>query len=192
MMVKICGITNSDDAQAAAEAGADALGFNFFPGSPRFIPPEAAAAIQAAPMRVGVFVDESPEMVAEIARQARLDVVQLHGSEDPGHYLPLRVWKAYRVTSAWPGLPDSARGAEAVLLDGPAPGTGESFDWSTVGELPLPVILAGGLGPDNIAEAIRQVRPWGVDACSRLEIRPGIKDHERMRRFISAARMVSI
>jgi phosphoribosylanthranilate isomerase len=79
-----------------------------------------------------------------------------------------------------------------VLLDGPAPGTGQGFDWSVVRDLPHPFILAGGLSPDNVAEAIRQLRPWGVDACSALERSPGVKDHEKVRRFVSAARMVSL
>lgn len=190
MMVKICGITNRDDAQAAADAGADALGFNFFSGSPRYITPEHAAAIPSTVLRVGVFVDESPQTVARVADQARLDIVQLHGSENPLDFRPLRVWKAYRVAAGWAYA--GGAGAEALLLDGPAPGTGQSFDWASVGELPVRFILAGGLGPDNVAGAILQLKPWGVDACSRLEKAPGLKDHEKMRQFVAAARMVSL
>jgi phosphoribosylanthranilate isomerase len=188
MMVKICGITNGEDAQAAADAGADALGFNFFPGSPRYITPDCAAAIDAAGLRVGVFVDEPPEIVEAISREARLDIVQLHGSEKACCYGSLRVWKAYRITNGWPEVDTS--GVEALLLDGPAPGTGQGFAWSSIPPLPVPFILAGGLGADNVGEAIRQVRPWGVDACSRLERAPGLKDHDKVRRFVSAARMV--
>lgn len=184
MMVKVCGITNQEDADAAA--GADAIGFNFYPKSPRYVRPDVAAGIHTTALRVGVFVDLPAAEVASIAAEARLDVVQLHGSEQVGDYLPLRVWKAFRVTLG------DAEGAEAVLLDGPAPGSGEAFDWSRVGATEVRLILAGGLGPDNVAEAIRQVRPWGVDACSRIESAPGKKDHDKMRRFIEAAHMVSL
>ena len=186
MMVKVCGITNQDDADAAEQAGADALGFNFYPKSPRYITPATAAQIRTNALRVGVFVDEPPATVAAIAHEAALDVVQLHGTESVADYLPLRVWKAFRVTVG------DADGAEAVLLDGPAPGTGESFDWSKISGTTSRLILAGGLGPDNVADAIRQVRPWGVDACSRIESAPGRKDHDKMRQFIEAAHMVSL
>jgi phosphoribosylanthranilate isomerase len=183
-MVKVCGITNQEDATAAEAAGADALGFNFYPRSPRYVTPEAAGAIRTTGLRVGVFVDESPEAVAAAARLARLDVVQLHGSERVGDYLPMRVWKAFRVTLG------EADGAEAVLLDGPVPGTGQTFDWDSIAATQQRLILAGGLGPDNVGEAIRRVRPWGVDACSRIESTPGRKDHNKMRQFIEAAHRV--
>src|SRR5687767_11006099 len=126
MMVKVCGITNQDDANAAEKAGADALGFNFYPKSPRYIKPADAARIRTNVVRVGVFVDEPPASVAAIAHEAGLDIVQLHGAECAADYVPLRVWKAFRVTLG------EAEGVEAVLLDGPAPGTGESFDWSKI------------------------------------------------------------
>ena len=186
MMVKVCGITTQEDAAAAEQAGADALGFNFYPKSPRYLSPAAAARISSTSLRVGVFVDAPPSAVQAIAEEAGLDVVQLHGSERASDYPGLRVWKAFRVT-----LGDAA-GAEAVLLDGPAPGSGEPFDWGRVPSTSLRLILAGGLGPDNVAEAIRQVRPWGVDACSRIESAPGRKDHDKMRRFIETAHMVSL
>lgn len=186
MMVKVCGITNAEDAAAAEQAGADALGFNFYPRSPRYITPSDAARIRTSALRVGVFVDESPAVVRAIAEEAALDVVQLHGSERAADYLPLRIWKAFRVTLG------DAEGAEAVLLDGPAPGTGEAFDWSGIPSTAPRLILAGGLGPDNVAEAIREVRPWGVDACSRIEREPGRKDHDKMRRFVQTAHMVSL
>ena len=186
MMVKVCGITTQEDATAAEQAGADALGFNFYPRSPRYIAPAAAAQIRTTALRVGVFVDEPPLVVRAIAEEAGLDVVQLHGSERPADYPGLRVWKAFRVTLG------DATGAEAVLLDGPAPGSGESFDWARIPSTTHPLILAGGLGPDNVADAIRQVRPWGVDACSRIESAPGSKDHNKMRRFIETAHMVSL
>jgi phosphoribosylanthranilate isomerase len=189
MMVKICGITTREDAVASTEAGASALGFNFCRQSPRFIQPDKALEIGRglSVLKVGIFVDESPARVAEIAKIAEIDIVQLHGSVDPAHFVPLRIWKAYRVTNGWSAETLIAATAEAFLLDGPAPGTGASFDWSVARSLNQRIILAGGLGPENVAEAIRQVRPWGVDACSRLESAPGIKDHERVRRFIRAA-----
>jgi phosphoribosylanthranilate isomerase len=187
MMVKICGITTREDAVAAADAGASALGLNFYRKSPRFITPEEARAVAAGlpVLKVGVFVDEPPEAVAAIAEQAELDIVQLHGSELPGRYRG-RVWKAVRVTPSWSAASIGA-GAEAWLLDGPAPGTGASFDWSRAQGVEARIILAGGLDDTNVAAAIQAVRPWGVDACSRLEIAPGRKDMEKVKRFIEAA-----
>jgi phosphoribosylanthranilate isomerase len=182
MIVKICGITNREDALAAVDAGATALGFNFYSKSPRYITPDLAAEISAGlpVLTVGVFVDT--------LSATSMDVLQLHGSETPAD-IPAgkRVWKAFRVTPEWnPDAMAAYESAEAFLLDGPGPGTGESFDWSRASGLKR-IILAGGLGPDNVAEAIRQVRPWGVDACSRLESAPGRKDHDKMRRFVRAA-----
>lgn len=186
MMVKICGITNREDAVAAIEAGASALGFNFYPGSPRYITPEKAAEIGDGldVLKVGVFVDDPH--TAEIAAIARIDIIQLHGNESSipaGH----RVWKAFRVTSQWSESEMDAHPAEAFLLDGPAPGCGEPFDWTRATGLNRKIILAGGLDAENVGIAIQQVKPWGVDACSRLESAPGIKDHEKVRRFIRVA-----
>ena len=187
MMIKICGITNRQDAVAAVEAGATALGFNFYTRSPRYISANAAAVIGAHVnvLKVGVFVDE-PDAMA-IAEQAGMDIVQLHGSETPLQ-MPVgkRVWKAFRVTPDWDAGVMAGYPVEAFLLDGPAPGTGEAFDWRRAAGMGN-IILAGGLGPDNVADAIRQVRPWGVDACSRLERAPGLKDYDKMRRFVRAA-----
>ena len=191
MLVKICGITNEGDARAAVEAGASAVGFNFYPRSPRFVSVETAAAIDAGDgaLRVGIFVDEDPRKVLEIARRARLDVVQLHGSEDPHTSYPgVRVWKAFRVTDTWDSREAAAFEVEAILLDGPAPGTGSAFDWQRARNLPQKIILAGGLDDGNVRKAVETARPWGVDACSRLESAPGIKDHDKMRRFIAAAK----
>jgi phosphoribosylanthranilate isomerase len=195
MMVKICGITNERDAVASAQAGASALGFNFYSGSPRFISPGAAARIGIGlrVLRVGIFVNESPATIEEIARIASLDVAQLHGGEAPDTLPGMPVWKAFRITAEWdPEILDAYSAAEAFLLDGPAPGSGGQFDWNRAKGLGRRIILAGGLGPDNVAEAIRQVEPWGVDACSRLESSPGVKDHEKVQRFTRAARMVTI
>ena len=197
MMVKICGITNREDALAAIDGGAAALGFNFYPASPRYIAPDEAAAVAATlPARVwkvGVFVDESPETVLRIAGQVGLDIAQLHGSESPQQYpRGMRVWKAIRMVGQDFSLP-TAGPAEAVLVDGPA--SGRIFDWTRLrrpGRPPqaagLPhVILAGGLDAGNVREAIEQVHPWGVDACSQLESSPGRKDRFKMAAFLKAA-----
>ncbi|MGA2135651.1 MAG: phosphoribosylanthranilate isomerase [Bryobacteraceae bacterium] len=189
MMVKICGITNREDALAAIDGGAAALGFNFYAGSPRYIAPEAAAVIAAGlPARVwkvGVFVDEAAANVERIARQVGLDVAQLHGSETPKQYpRGTRVWKAIRVLDS-AGETACPTGVEAVLLDGPA--SGQAFDWARVPHGVAKLILAGGLDAGNVREAIAQVRPWGVDACSRLESSPGRKDHFKMAAFLKAA-----
>jgi phosphoribosylanthranilate isomerase len=191
MIVKICGITNRDDAEAAVEAGAAALGFNFYPGSSRCITPELAAQIADGldVWRTGVFVDEDPRRVKEIARAARLDIVQLHGSEPPAcDFGGVRVWKAFRVANGWTPEMTVPYEVEAVLLDGSAPGSGTPFDWSRARDIRQPIVLAGGLDEANVAAAIAIVRPWGVDACSRLEKAPGVKDHAKMRRFIAAAK----
>jgi len=194
MMVKICGITNREDALAAIEGGAAALGFNFYPASPRYITPEQAAEIGAglsvwpAVWKVGVFVDEAPERVLRIARQAGLDVAQLHGSESRENYpRSIRVWKAIRVRDGQ--VPETLDfPAEAVLLDGPA--SSESFDWQNISGMSRfagKLILAGGLDAGNVRRAIEQAHPWGVDACSRLESAPGRKDHFKMAEFLKAA-----
>lgn len=193
MMVKICGITNRADALAAIDGGAAALGFNFYPPSPRYIAPEVAAEIIAglpAVWKVGVFVDEAPERILGIARQAGLDIAQLHGSESPENYpLGIRVWKAIRMRDG--RVPNVLGGpAEAVLLDGPA--SGESFDWRGVPHYKGKLILAGGLDAGNVARAVEQTHPWGVDACSRLESAPGRKDHFKMAEFLKAALAATI
>jgi phosphoribosylanthranilate isomerase len=189
VILKICGITNQEDATAAVAGGATAIGFNFYRRSPRYLGPERAAAIQSAPgvRRVGVFVDEARERVEEIARIAALDVAQLHGGEMPADYpASLPVWKAVRVgevcdLSRWRDCP-----AEALLLDGPA--SGMAFDWRLAVEAPKPVILAGGLDASNVAVAVALAHAWGVDACSRIESAPGKKDHRKMNEFLEAAK----
>lgn len=196
MMVKICGITNREDAEAAVEAGAAALGFNFYPRSPRCLTPQAAERIiSALPPRVwkvGVFVSETPEAVAAVADQVGLDVAQIHG-DTPSEPMPrgLRVWKAFRVDASFDSAWLDLYPAEAFLLDAPAPdawgGTGRVFDWSRAVIPYKKIVLAGGLDAGNVREAIRMARPWGVDACSRLEAAPGRKDHRKMAEFLKAA-----
>ena len=185
MIVKVCGITNRADAEAALEAGANALGFNFYRESPRYISPTCAATIgeKLNITKVGVFVNESAADVAKIVLEAKLDVAQLHGTSQA---LGIRFWRA-----AHPGQipPDDL--AEAMFLDTPSKqlygGTGESFDWFQAKGLPYKVILAGGLSADNVATAIKRAEPWGVDACSRLESNAGVKDHQKMKDFVKAA-----
>jgi len=196
MIVKVCGITNLDDALGAVHAGASAIGFNFYRKSPRYIAPESAAAIArelpGGVLRVGVFVNEAPETVLSTAAQAGLDIAQLHGDEgSAGLPAGVRIWKAFRVTDAFDASVLDAYAVEAFLLDGPAPaygGGGAPFDWAAAAGLKRRIILAGGLGPDNVAEAIRAAAPWGVDACSRLESSPGRKDASLVRAFVAAAR----
>jgi phosphoribosylanthranilate isomerase len=195
MILKICGITNPADASAAIEGGATALGFNFYARSPRYIAPHNAAEIASPPgvRRVGVFVDEDRGRVEEIAGIASLDVVQLHGDETPDDYpASVAVWKAVRVTERFDSSQYDGWPAEALLLDGPAAelygGAGRTFDWRLAGVSSRRIILAGGLDASNVAEAIALVRPWGVDACSRIESAPGKKDHKKMTEFLQAAR----
>jgi phosphoribosylanthranilate isomerase len=208
--VKICGITNRADARVAVEAGADLLGFIFYPPSPRFVTMEQAGKViehvRKAPSEirtVGVFVDEEAKTVRRIAERCGLDAVQLHGGEPPEAVEALMgdgldVFKAFRVRDR-AFLADMERyRPTAYLLDAYVPnqrgGTGQTFDWElAVAAKPLgPILLAGGLTPGNVAQAIRAVRPWGVDAASGVEDSPGQKEHDKVRRFIVAAKQVSL
>lgn len=185
MFVKICGITNREDALAAVDAGARALGFIFHPPSPRHVTAAQVESwigeIPAEVWKVGVFVDETPEFIERIAARLRLDIAQLHGAETPDrHPRGIRVWKAFRAADAQTELPDYP--AEAILIDGAA------YDWSKTGHFTRPLILAGGLNPDNIREAIARTggKAWAVDVASGVEKSPGRKDHARMKQFIEA------
>lgn len=198
--VKICGITNLEDALFAAEAGADALGFNFYAKSPRFIVPDRAREIvlRLPPFvaKVGVFVNEELDRVKEIMAYCSLDCAQLHGDETPEQVAALapRAIKAVRVRSAADIERLAQYQAIAYLLDTYHPtkhgGTGEAFDWELAVEARShgPIILAGGLTPDNVADAIERVHPYAVDVSSGVEAAPGIKDHQKVRRFIMAAK----
>jgi phosphoribosylanthranilate isomerase len=183
MMVKVCGITRREDALVAAEAGASAIGFIFYPQSPRYIAPERAAALGEGLdlWKVGIFVDESPVTVEAVMRAAHLDVAQIYGGGAPAG---ARVWKAFRVAGSFDG--GFGDGAEAVFLDSAK--NGLSFDWKLARNAGPKVIVAGGLDASNVAAAIDAARPWGVDASSKLESAPGIKDHDKVRAFVKAAR----
>ena len=191
MMVKICGITNREDALAAVEAGASAIGFNFYRESPRYVSPTGvsmiAAKIPANVWKVGIFVNETPETIARIAVDTGLDVAQLYGTSEARG---IRVWRAIQANgSMLAHINDDT--VEALLLDTPSDdlygGTGTSFDWARAKGLPKNIVIAGGLDATNVRNAIEQAQPWGVDACSRLEKSPGIKDHAKVREFVKAA-----
>ena len=199
--VKICGITSIPDALAAVGAGADALGFMFHAPSPRAVTAaQAAAIIRELPpfvARVGVFVDAAPELLRETALATGIDTFQLHGEETPAQCegLTLPVIKAFRVRDANSLTPLLAYRTTAWLLDSYVPGqpggTGARFNWDLavqVVRLGRPVILAGGLTPENVSEAAARVRPYGLDVSSGVESAPGRKDTARMRDFVAAAK----
>lgn len=198
MFVKICGITRPEDARVAERAGADAIGMIFAPGSKRRLDFERASAITAAVgpfvTRVGVFRNATIDEVHHAVERLRLHVVQLHGDEDSSYVAALRdqvtVLKAVRF-SLEIGLTDlQAYGADAVLLDGAVPGSGETFDWDRAAPLRAHprLVLAGGLDPDNVAHAIEAMAPYAVDVASGVESAAGIKDADKVRRFVSAAK----
>lgn len=199
--VKICGITNLEDATAAIDFGAEALGFVFFKGSPRYVTVEQAAAIvcklPAFVTTVGVFVDESPETISSAISGAGIDVVQLHGEEKTeACRFSRRSIKAIRIKSidSLEPLKDFKDLVSAFLLDAYAPntlgGTGRIFNWDIAVEAKQfgRIILAGGLTPDNIQDAVRHVRPYGVDVSSGVEREKGKKDHQKMKLFIERAK----
>jgi phosphoribosylanthranilate isomerase len=198
--VKICGITRLEDALLAARLGADALGFNFWPRSKRFIAPaDARAIVRRLPpfvSAVGVFVDPSREEVLRAQDVSGVNVVQLHGDEPPElcASLPFPVVKAIRVADGNSLAKLASYEVQAFLLDSPTAGyggSGTTFEWELAAEASaeLTVILAGGLAPENVSDAIAVVGPWGVDVASGVERSPGVKDQDRMRRFIQAARV---
>jgi len=198
--VKICGVTSLEDALAAVRLGADALGFNFWPGSKRFISPAQARAIvrRLPPLvtAVGVFVDPGHDEAVAAAAISGVQVLQLHGAESPAfcRTFQLPVLKALPVGGAEAlAAAEPYAGVSGLLLDAPTAGhggSGQPCHWPTARAMALrgPVILAGGLHPGNVAEAIAAVRPWGVDVASGVELAPGLKDHALMERFIRAAK----
>ena len=211
--IKICGITNLEDARSAVKAGADMLGFNFYPASPRFIEPKNARAIvdvlrseksflNHKVVMVGVFVDESsPEAIAHTAQEVGLDAVQLHGDDSFAFCEAVKdllpdclLIKVLRVDEKFQPAEAKQYAADVIMLDAFHPelrgGTGKKVDWKKareIAEAAPRLFLAGGLAPENVAAAIEEVRPYGVDACTSLESSPGKKDAERMKEFVRAA-----
>ncbi|MBI4537834.1 MAG: phosphoribosylanthranilate isomerase [candidate division NC10 bacterium] len=195
--VKICGITSAGDAEAAVRSGADALGFVFVPGTPRHVSAEAAAEIVAAlppfVTPVGVFLDQPREEILACISRCGLQAVQLHGRESPelSRAMPLPVIKGLRIRDRESLSPLLCYPARAFLLDshveGAPGGTGTAFPWELAIGLAsrAPIILAGGLTPGNVAEAVRRVRPYGVDVSSGVERAPGRKDHRKLEEFIA-------
>lgn len=199
--IKFCGITRPEDAQAAARLGVDAIGFVFHRQSPRYVAPERVAAIvrdlPAFVTTVGLFVDPDEADVRSVLDAAPLDLIQFHGAEPPEFCASFgRPWiKALAVAPGVDLLQSAANyaGSRGLLLDAFVPGmhggTGTKADWSAIPQaLPLPVILAGGLTPANVGEAIRAVRPWAVDVSSGVERDKGVKDHDKMVAFIRGVR----
>jgi phosphoribosylanthranilate isomerase len=204
-LIKICGITNVHDALAAVAAGADALGFNFYKPSPRYVTPQTAREIVAklpvSVLTVGVFVNEESQSVRNIANEANVAALQLHGDESPEYCRELGkdryVIKTFAVANDFDVQRIQPYRVEAIMLDTKhnslRGGTGRVFDWSVakeVNDFVPKLFLAGGLSPENIEEAVATVRPYAIDACSALEDEPGRKNHERMRAFVKIARSV--
>ena len=197
MFVKICGITNEDDALFAVAMGADAVGFVFAP-SPRQIAPQQVYNItrRLPPeiLTVGVFRDELPSRVIETVNRAGVKAAQLHGHESPAMVAEVSEQIRWVIKAVVAGSPDARRtkdfGTDLILVDAPSPGSGELFDWSLLGEVAEGprLILAGGLDPDNVATAVQKVRPWGVDVSTGVEKSPGRKDPMKVKVFIERAR----
>ena len=193
--VKICGITNYEDAAAALDMGADLLGFNFYPKSPRFITPEKAAQIiNKLPAFIdlaGIFVNASIDQITETKNLCSLDWVQLHGDESPQLCKELlshnvKVMKALRVKDQTDIKKADDYFTDAILLDAFNPekygGTGLTFDWNIIGHIGKRVFLAGGINPDNAADAVK-LGVYGIDVCSGIEAEPGKKDHKKMKKL---------
>jgi phosphoribosylanthranilate isomerase len=199
--IKVCGITRCEDALAAAEAGVDAIGLVFYPPSPRHLEigqaAEIAACLPPFVTTVGLFVNADSETIAEVVDRVGIDLIQFHGNECPdycaGHRRP---WiRALRMKEDIDLVAEAARfdSARGLLLDAYRPGvpggTGETFDWARIPRaLAGCIVLAGGLSPDNVADAVARVHPWGVDVSGGVESAPGIKDRRLIARFVEAVR----
>lgn len=199
MFIKICGVTNEDDALLAVALGADAVGFVFAP-SPRQIAPQKVYDITRRlppeTLTVGVFRDEHPTRVVEICQKAGVKAAQLHGHESPEAVLSVKKYVHHVIKAVAAGSVDASRATsfhtDMVLVDAPNPGEGEVFDWNLLADMPevRRLIVAGGLNAANVARAIEVARPWGVDVSSGVETEPGNKDPIALRKFIEAARAV--
>jgi len=198
--VKICGITNYDDAAAAVDMGADLLGFNFYPKSPRYVTREKAARIisklPAFVDVVGIFVNASFDEIRETIDQCQLSWIQLHGDESPEFCrsflsINIKTMKALRIKDQADIERVDDYFTDAILLDAFHPerygGTGVTFDWNVIGHIGKRIFLAGGINPDNVAAAVK-LGVYGIDACSGLEAGPGKKDHEKMKKLFEKIR----
>jgi phosphoribosylanthranilate isomerase len=203
MIVKICGITRPEDAEVAVAAGADWIGLNFWPRSRRYVSLaralEVAEVIPGDVKKVGVFVNAPAPTVIEAARRVGLDLLQFHGDEDAAYLAAFaggyRFLKALRIRAPLDlRAIDLLEGTDTVLLDAPSEsygGGGRPFDWALARQARdrgKRIVLAGGLTPENVGEAVREVRPFGVDVASGVERAPGLKDPDKVRRFVAAAR----
>jgi phosphoribosylanthranilate isomerase len=197
VFVKICGITCEEDALLAVAMGADALGFVFAPSTRQVSPSTVYDITRRLPpevLTVGVFRDEHPARVVEIVRRAGLRAAQLHGHEHPGSTRDVRSQVPFVIKAFVAGSREldqaNEHGADAIMLDSAEPGSGQVFDWRMADGVPndAKVLIAGGLTPDNVADAVRRLRPWGVDVSSGVEREPGRKDPVKVKDFIEAAR----
>lgn len=196
--VKTCGLFRTEDIVVANELRPDCVGFVFWPKSRRYVTPEAAAGLRMLLSpdipAVGVFVDEDPTVVADLLQQGTIQVAQLHGHEDETYIAALRqttsapIWKAFKLRTPEDAAAAEASAADLVLLDN-GYGTGETFDWSLVRDVHRPYLLAGGLTPENVTEAVKTLEPFGVDVSSGIET-DGHKDPDKMRMFLDAVRSI--
>ena len=194
--IKMCGLRRAEDIEAVNELRPEYAGFVLFPGSRRYVTPETAKVLKAglAPdiRAVGVFVDEDPETVARLLEDGTIDIAQLHGHEDEAYLADLRkrtdkpLIRAFRIRSAEDARQAQASPADEILLDAGA-GDGKTFDWSWLAEVERPYFLAGGLNPENVSRAVRELKPWAVDVSSGIET-DGYKDIIKMRAFTRAVK----
>ena len=197
MFVKICGITNEDDALFAVAMGADAVGFVFAPSTRQVAASQVYDITRRLPpeiLTVGIFRDEHPDRVIDTIDRAGLKAAQLHGHETPGMVADVAARVRWVIKAVVPGTPDAARAdqfnTDLILVDAPNPGSGKVFDWTLFNDLPEGprYIVAGGLTPDNVGEAVSRLAPWGVDVSSGVERSPGHKDAMKVKSFVERAR----
>jgi phosphoribosylanthranilate isomerase len=200
MFVKICGITNEDDALFAVAMGADAVGFVFAPSSRQVAAQQVYDITRRLPpeiLTVGVFRDEVPSRVIDIVNRSGVRAVQLHGHETPADVAEVSARVRWVIKAVAAGTTDARRadqfGTDLVLVDAATPGSGTMFDWSLIDDIPEGprLILAGGLDPDNVVAAVQRVAPWGVDVSSGVESSPGKKDARKVKAFIERARQAA-